>query len=67
MTNSDKLAILLKRKRGVTAAEVARELPTTSPHSSISRMQYTHNWTVTKKTRPDGQKIYFGTPPKGTK
>jgi transcriptional regulator len=29
MTNSDKLAILLKRKRGVTAAEVARALPTT--------------------------------------
>jgi hypothetical protein len=67
MSQTDKLARLLKRKKGVTAAEVARELPTTSPHSRISRMQYTHNWTVTKKTRPDGQKIYFGTSPKGTK
>jgi hypothetical protein len=67
MNGTEKLARLLKRKKGVTAAEVARELPTTSPHSKISRMQYTHNWTVTKKTRPDGQKIYYGTPAKGTK
>jgi hypothetical protein len=67
MTNSDKLAILLKRKRGVTAAEVARSLPTTSPHSSISRMQYTHNWTVLKATRPNGIKVYFGIPPRGSK
>jgi hypothetical protein len=64
MSQTDKLARLLKRKKGVTAAEVSRELPTTSAHSKISRMQYIHNWTVTKKTRPDGQKIYFGTPPK---
>jgi transcriptional regulator len=28
MSQTDKLARLLKRKKGVTAAEVARELPT---------------------------------------
>jgi hypothetical protein len=63
MSQTDKLARLLKRKKGVTAAEVARELPSTSPHSRISRMQYTHGWTVLKKTRPDGQKVYFGIAP----
>jgi hypothetical protein len=63
MNGTDKLARLLKRKKGVTAAEVAKELPTTSPHSKISRMQYTHGWTVLKKTRPDGQKVYFGIAP----
>jgi hypothetical protein len=63
MSQTDKLARLLKRKKGVTAAEVARELPSTSPHSRISRMQYTHGWTVLKRTRPDGQKVYFGIAP----
>jgi hypothetical protein len=63
MSQTDKLARLLKRKKGVTAAEVARELPTTSPHSKISRMQYIHNWTVLKATRPNGIKVYFGIPP----
>ena len=67
MSQTDNLARLMKRKKGVTAAEVARELPTTSPHSKISKMQYTHGWPVTKKTRPDGQKFYFGTPGKATK
>ena len=67
MSQTDKLARLLKRKKGVTAAEVARELPSTSPHSKISRMQYTHGYAVTKKTLPNGQKVYFILSPKDKK
>lgn len=62
-----RLKLLLSRKEGATAAEIARYLPTTSPHSKIARLEREHLWTVLKKDKGDGTKQYFGKPPKGQK
>jgi transcriptional regulator len=63
-THLEKLKVLLSRKEGVTAAEIARMLPTTSPYSRMSRLQRKHLWTIYKKDNADGTKQYFGEPPK---
>ena len=60
----DRLKMLIGRKEGATAAEIARFLPTTSPHSKMARLVRKHGWTILKKDRPDGTKQYFGKPPK---
>jgi hypothetical protein len=59
-----RLQLLLSRKEGATAAEIARYLPTTSPHSKLNRLTQTHGWTITKRDNGDGTKQYFGKPPK---
>ena len=59
-----RLKLLLAKKEGTTAAEIARYLPTTSPHSKIARLEREHLWTVLKKDKGDGTKQYFGKPPK---
>ena len=60
----DRLKMLIGRKEGATAAEIARFLPTTSPHSKMARLVRTQGWTILKKDRSDGTKQYFGNPPK---
>ena len=66
-TQTERIKLLLSRKEGATAAEIARYLPTTSPHSKMARLVKHHGWTILKKDNPDGTKQYFGKPPKGTK
>lgn len=60
----ERIKVLLARKEGATAAEIARYLPTTSPHSKMARLVRTHGWTILKKDNADGTKQYFGKPPK---
>lgn len=60
----ERIKMLLAKKEGTTAAEIARYLPTTSPHSKMARLVRTHGWTVTKRDNPDGTKQYFGKAPK---
>lgn len=59
-----RLKLLLAKKEGTTAAEIARYLPTTSPHSKLARLEREHGWTITKRDNPDGTKRYFGKAPK---
>ena len=59
-----RLKLILARKEGATAAEIARYLPTTSPHSKLARLEREHLWTVLRKDKGDGTKQYFGIPPK---
>ena len=59
-----RLKQLLERPEGATAAEIARYLPTTSPHSKMARLVRDHLWTIVKKDKGDGTKQYFGKPPK---
>jgi len=63
-SHTERIKVLLAKKEGTTAAEIARYLPTTSPHSKLARMVRLHGWTITKKDNPDGTKQYFGKPPK---
>ena len=64
LTQTERIKVLLARKEGATAAEIARYLPTTSPHSKMARLVRTHGWTILKKDNADGTKQYFGKPPK---
>jgi hypothetical protein len=66
-TQTERIKLLLSRKEGATAAEIARYLPTTSPHSKMARLVKHHGWTILKKDNPDGTKQYFGKPPKAEK
>lgn len=59
-----RLQLLLAKKEGTTASEIARYLPTTSPHSKMARLVRTHGWTILKKDNADGTKQYFGKAPK---
>jgi hypothetical protein len=59
-----RLKLILSRKEGATAAEIARYLPTTSPHSKLARLERDHLWTVLRKDNNNGTKQYFGKPPK---
>lgn len=59
-----RLKHLLTRSQGASAAEIARYLPTTSPHSKLARLERDHLWTVLRKDNGDGTKQYFGRPPK---
>jgi hypothetical protein len=59
-----RLKHLLALKEGTTAAEIARYLPTTSPHSKMARLIRQSMWTIVKKDNGNGTKQYFGTPPK---
>lgn len=59
-----RLKYLLTRSQGASAAEIARYLPTTSPHSKLARLEREHLWTVLRKDNGDGTKQYFGRPPK---
>jgi len=67
VSQTERIKVLLAKKEGTTAAEIARYLPTTSPHSKMARLVRTHGWTITKRDNPDGTKQYFGKAPKGTK
>ena len=60
----ERIKMLLAKKEGTTAAEIARFVPTTSPHSKLARMTRLHGWTITKRDNADGTKQYFGKPPK---
>lgn len=64
VSQTERIKVLLSRKEGATAAEIARYLPTTSPHSKMARLVRTHGWTILKKDNADGTKQYFGKPPK---
>lgn len=64
LSQTERIKVLLARKEGATAAEIARYLPTTSPHSKMARLVRTHGWTILKKDNQDGTKQYFGKPPK---
>ena len=64
VSQTERIKVLLAKKEGTTAAEIARYLPTTSPHSKMARLVRTHGWTITKRDNPDGTKQYFGKPPK---
>lgn len=64
VSQTERIKVLLARKEGATAAEIARYLPTTSPHSKMARLVRTHGWTILKKDNADGTKQYFGKPPK---
>ena len=59
-----RLKLLLSKPEGATAAEIARYLPTTSPHSRLARLEREHMWTVLRKDNGDGTKRYLGIPPK---
>lgn len=63
-TQTERIKLLLAKKEGTTAAEIARYLPTTSPHSKMARIVRNHGWTITKRDNPDGTKQYFGKAPK---
>lgn len=63
-TQMERLKVLIGRKQGATAAEIARFLPTTSPHSKMARLARMNGWTIIKKDNADGTKTYFGKPPK---
>lgn len=60
----ERLKIVLVRPQGASAAEIARFLPTTSPHSKMARLTRMYGWIVLKKDNGDGTKQYFGKPPK---
>ena len=60
----ERIKVLLAKKEGTTAAEIARYLPTTSPHSKMARLVRVHGWTILKKDNANGTKQYFGKPPK---
>lgn len=64
VSQTERIKVLLARKEGATAAEIARYLPTTSPHSKMARLVRTHGWTILKKDNADGTKQYFGKAPK---
>lgn len=64
VSQMERIKVLLAKKEGTTAAEIARYLPTTSPHSKMARLVRTHGWTITKRDNGDGTKQYFGKPPK---
>ena len=64
VSQTERIKELLARKEGATAAEIARYLPTTSPHSKMARLVRTHGWTILKKDNADGTKQYFGKAPK---
>ena len=66
MTQLDKLKKLLQRKNGVMSWEIAQRLPSVTPHRRLSDLKE-QGWTITHKTSGNGQKIYFGQAPKGTK
>lgn len=66
MTQLDKLKKLIQRKQGVMSWEIAQKLPSVTPHRRLFDLKE-QGWTILSKTRDDGQKIYFGTPAKGTK
>lgn len=67
MTQLEKLKLLMQRKQGVTSAEIAKALPSVTPHRRISDLKEA-GWTITYKLQDDNTtKIYFGKPPKGTK
>jgi len=63
VSQMERLKIILARTQGATAAEIARFLPTTSPHSKMAKLTRIHGWTVLKKDRGDGTKQYYGKPP----
>lgn len=60
VSQTERIKVLLAKKEGTTAAEIARYLPTTSPHSKMARLVRTHGWTILKKDNADGTKQYFG-------
>jgi len=64
VSQTERIKVLLAKKEGTTAAEIARFLPSTSPHSKMARLVRTHGWTITKRDNPDGTKQYFGKAPK---
>ncbi len=62
MTQCDKLAKLLTRKRGCTSVDIVDVLPSVSPHRRLSDLKE-QGWTILKKQ--DGRlKRYFGIAPK---
>jgi hypothetical protein len=63
MTQLDKLKKLIQRKQGVMSWEIAQKLPSVTPHRRLFDLKE-QGWTILHKTCHDGQKIYFGTPPK---
>lgn len=62
MTQHQKLARLLTRKRGCTSVDICDALPSVSPHRRLTDMKE-QGWTILK--RQDGKlKRYFGIAPK---
>lgn len=63
MTQQEKLIKLLTRQQGCTSVDIAKGLPSVSPHRRISDLK-DKGWTILKKKRDDGLTTYFGKPPK---
>lgn len=62
MTQHQKLARLLTRKRGCTSVDICDALPSVSPHRRLTDMKE-QGWTILKQQ--DGKlKRYFGIAPK---
>jgi len=64
-TQLEKLKVLLRRKRGVTAMEIVSEVGTVCPHKRLSELKE-QGWTITRNVvcgRSYGR--YFGSSPKG--
>lgn len=60
----DILRALLLKKKGVRSWEIARALPSVSPHRRLSDLKE-QGWTITYMLDKDNKtKIYFGKPPK---
>jgi hypothetical protein len=63
-TQIEILKQLLQRKQGVKSWEIAKALPSVSPHRRLSDLKE-RGWTITFKLCDDNKtKIYFGKPPK---
>lgn len=64
MTQLEKLKLLMRRKQGVTSAEIAKALPSVTPSRRVSDLREA-GWTITYKLQDDNKtKIYFGKPPR---
>lgn len=63
MTQMLKLIKLLTRKEGCTSVDIAKGLPSVTPHRRLSDLK-DKGWTILKKKRNDQLTRYHGKPPK---
>lgn len=63
MSQIEKLKKLLTRASGCTSVDIARTLPSVTPHRRLSDLK-DRGWTILKKEAPNKLTVYFGKPPK---
>jgi hypothetical protein len=62
-TQLDRLKAMLTRKSGCTSVEIARGLPSVTPHRRLSDLKE-QGWTITYKFLANNKtKVYFGKAP----